>query len=133
MKDSTVLDHFIVKAVSYDDLSSNRRVINKSCISKILHVELPTEIVSHGYILDEISCIDDSSSIEYLNTQSLGKPVLNHPWIDIGIGNINIDSGAHTYRIQFLNSKDNDIIFLYFSYIVQDDNPDKPYIYMNRK
>ena len=55
------------------------------------------------------------------------------PWIRIDSCILDTSIGQHTYRFQFINRETDDVYSLYLSYIIQDDNPDRPYVYMNEK
>lgn len=57
---------------------------------------------------------------------------LIRPWIDIPTNLLNTSVGIHTYILRFKNKLTSDILLLSFRYAIQDDDPDKPYIYMNR-
>lgn len=54
-----------------------------------------------------------------------------HPYIDVVVEGLNTTPGQHDYQIQYVDILTDDISRLYFSYIVQNDNPEKPYIYMD--
>ena len=43
---------------------------------------------------------------------------------------LNLKSGKHTYRLMFVERYTDTDFSLYFSYIIQDDSPEKPYVYM---
>ena len=125
------LNRLILSALPKSEFIAHSTVISKYDLSPILHISLPKSIVTERFILDEIACIDDLDKIIYVPIESLGKPVMNTPWIDIGIKHLNVDAGMHTYRLRFI--RNDDCVNLYVSYTIQDDNPEKPYIYMNRK
>lgn len=54
------------------------------------------------------------------------------PWLRVPVDVLNKDIGQHTYKLHFVNIHTSLELDLYIQYIIQDDNPDKPYIYMNR-
>ena len=55
------------------------------------------------------------------------------PWIKMRKDNINTSPGKHLYGFIFKDTKRKIEYQLFLSYIIQDDDPDKPYIYMNRE
>ena len=54
-----------------------------------------------------------------------------HPWISFLSGFLDKSVGQHIYRLSLVNTATHDICALYFSYIMQTENVDKPYVYMN--
>lgn len=54
------------------------------------------------------------------------------PWIDVKSSDLNLSTGYHKYRLSFIDIVTNDTIYLYFAYQVQNDEPDMPYMYMER-
>ena len=115
----------IIPVVDYTELSCNRKVINRSNMPPIVHINLPDYVVNNHYILNTISEVDSDESLSF-------DCCFPTPWIDIMSSNLNCSSGMHTYRLTFLDSQNSDVLYMYFSYIIQDDNPDTPYIYMKR-
>lgn len=55
------------------------------------------------------------------------------PWLIADSEIFNVTAGQHMYRFKFIDNRINAETDLYLTYIIQDDNPDKPYIYMNRE
>jgi hypothetical protein len=55
------------------------------------------------------------------------------PWIDIKSTALNMDVGHHVYKLHFRQKYTNVLSNLFFAYTIQNDNPEKPYIYMNRE
>lgn len=55
------------------------------------------------------------------------------PWLIADSEIFSVTAGQHMYRFKFIDSRINAETDLYLTYIIQDDNPDKPYIYMNRE
>lgn len=51
----------------------------------------------------------------------------------ISFNDIDKSIGLHQYEIGLKHPITDDDAYLYIQYIIQDDNPDTPYIYMNRK
>ena len=59
--------------------------------------------------------------------------ITNRIWIEIDKSVVSFDPGFHMYQLVFDDSGTGSILNLYFSYHIQDNNPDKDYIYMNRE
>ena len=56
--------------------------------------------------------------------------VPDKPWVDISKSILDVTAGSHLYRLSFIDIYTNDIFFVYFSYIIQDKDVEKPYLYM---
>ena len=54
------------------------------------------------------------------------------PWIRIDSDQLDKSVGMHVYKLSFVNLSTKDVFSLYFAYIIQNDDPEKPYIYMDR-
>lgn len=54
-----------------------------------------------------------------------------HPWVDIPWKNLDKTSGQHVYKVSFMNERQCRYVSTYFSYVIQDNDPYKPYIYIS--
>lgn len=54
------------------------------------------------------------------------------PWIEIESRVLNTKPGLHIYMLKWINKITLDTHLQYFSYSIQTDKPEKPYIYMDR-
>lgn len=114
---------------SYSKLNRHCRVFNSNELDFYLCVKLPCEMV--GYRLYDILDVSGPS----VKTVSMDGVVFDglHPWIDIPWNNLSRISGKHVYKLAFMRqSACADYLTTYISYIIQDDAPNKPYLYMNR-
>lgn len=113
-----------------EKVSLYTNVINKNSIPYYLIVELPSFI---QYGLTFVGLYEDISNglkevpISYLQIRNC------HPYIDISSIGLNLEVGQHDYMIKYIDCFTGDMVPLYFSYIIQDDNPTKPYIYMDKE
>lgn len=116
----------IVKACDYDDLYKYGKVFNLENFGPTLHVELVHNIYRdlRLYNIYNIETYDEISRY-YHREETM------HPWIDIPVDVLDLKVGLHTYRIEFANSITGDVYYQYFTYTIQDDCPDKPYIYVD--
>ena len=128
MLKDTLLTSLVFEAVDRKYVSSTAQVINRHDIPYYAWIHLPTHTAKY---LNLVSVYDeeDNSAVEFLDAWQRDG---SHPWYKIKTGSINLDAGPHMYRLEFINKYTDDMINLYFRYIIQDDNPDKPYIYMKR-
>lgn len=108
----------------FDDV----HVFNKKEIEYFLYMHIPEEL-SRDSNLVEVKCVDTCEVLDHELIQRHCKK----PWIRIESRLLDTSVGQHTYRFVFINTATDDVYSLYISYIIQDDNPDKPYIYMNGK
>ena len=80
------------------------------------------------YKVDELlpkrRCIDVGPAIERQQCR---------PWLRIVFPVLDQDAGLHIYKITFVNRYTDDVVSAYISYTIQDDNPNKPYIYMRQE
>ena len=114
---------------AYEELSCNSKVFNVDTLPDVVWIRIPD-----GCNLDAVTSIselDSTHSVEY--TRDACKP-----WIQVSAKLLDADVGHHVYSIlmhhtELYESIDLSVNYmLYFSYIIQNDNPDKPYIYMDR-
>lgn len=109
------------------DVVKNTIILNKDQLEDIMHVYISPEI-ARDFKMFEIHELTDSGLVE-LDIPENVKMMRN--WVDINMSALNQKSGQHSYRISLFNKSANTVVSLYFSYIIQDDNPDKPYVYMD--
>lgn len=125
----------ILSAVPYKQLAEIRNVYNKDDIINqgAVSIELPDQIASDGkYILkDMLQTVPESPAIPIALPVSPQRVLTK--WIDVNPGHLDMTPGTHIYGITLVHTTCTEICRLYFTYIIQDDNPEKPYIYMKRE
>lgn len=120
--------NLICKAVAYCDMASNRPVLNVLQFKDFLYIELPEKTASeHHQLLSITYASDDSYSLVASPTAVTSR------WVDIPCNLLDSSAGVHSYCITLADPISADVYRLYFTYLIQDDNPDTPYIYMNRQ
>ena len=119
-----------VKASTKENVPLYTKVINRNSAPYYMIAELP---FFTKYELRFVGLYEDT--IDGLKEVPLSFIHLNncHPYIDITSDGLNLEVGQHDYLIKYVDSFTGDIVLLYFSYIIQDDNPSKPYIYMDKE
>lgn len=111
-------------ASGYNRLSQICRILNNKLIQdKELWIVLPTQYVD--YILTDIIEIGKSTTV----TSELREGHI----FRISFDQLNTSTGLHQYEIYLKHPITSDLISCYFQYIIQNDNPETPYIYMNRE
>lgn len=122
------MSDYIIKlyAGQYSHLSMISRVLNVDhLVGKDIWIMLPEDLAI--YPISEISLIDDQKAIDNEQIFREGRAVR------VSSDAIRLDKGIHRYDITLFHPITHDIVHCYFQYLIQDDNPDTPYIYMNRK
>lgn len=114
-----------LESCKYEDMSKFTSVFNINQFNDIIWIHIPD---SDSKYLTDISIREmyQSDFIQYSRE-------LSYPWMYINSSELNKSPGQHIYEIKLKDSRYLEgNCYLYFSYIIQDDNPDKPYIYMDR-
>lgn len=119
----------LLNACPYKEIPLNTIVLNKYAIDSYIWIHVPTEISKEFSLYQINEIVPDNIECTFLNSI---EQECNRPWFKISTENMNLSSGQHVYKMSFVSVITNDICSIYFSYIIQDDNPDKPYIYMKR-
>lgn len=116
-----------LRACKHSDLPKHTKVINKSELPYFFWIRIPSEIAKRFelYKLEEVGRCE--TEIKYLGSLS---QEFRRPWIRIVANILDVDPGQHIYKMSFVDKMSDDIAYVFFSYILQDDNPEKPYIYM---
>lgn len=121
-------DHITsLEACKYDDLPKYTKVFHKSTLNYHLWIYLNPDDVRDTYFIKglEIGPEADNSTI-FPDTFVRDSQC----WIRVNTGFLNNKIGKHTLRLFFVNRYTDTDFSLYVSYYIQDDNPDKPYVYM---
>lgn len=120
----------MLTACSYKDLYKHTPVIHKNTIEDYILCEIPTECID--LTLYEFRNISGRLN-EELNIYKTIIKEPNHPWLKISSKVLDLDSGKHQYKMKFIGPCLREPVIYYLSYIIQDDYPDTPYIYMKRE
>lgn len=114
-------------AGDYSDLAANNIVYNKRALTDDMWIELPA--YAKQFAVCGVYQIDSSSDS---CTDSLPVCAVRHKniWLRIPIHVLDLSAGHKIYRVEFKHKSTLELMALYFNYIVQDDQPPKPYVYM---
>lgn len=110
------------------DLMNYTRVYNLKDVSDVFCIKLPDDFPRHL----------DLSEIYYLNTDEVldfedyVSRQEHQPWIDINKSLLDLSIGRHIYRLSFVEEGSIFAISCWFGYIIQDNHPEQPYVYMDR-
>lgn len=118
-------------AAAYEDISKNSRVLNLAELDYFLYVKLEPPLTSEWYLyrIEEKQKDGTLKQLHFPSTVRKESPT----WLKFTTDFINKEIGMHTYKVTFVDTVTDVLVSLWFAYIIQNDNPDKPYVYMNRE
>lgn len=116
-------------ACCYDEVSRHTQVINKAQFPYWVWIQLPKCVLRDYEIYQVDEVFPGSGECDWIDqvVRESGRP-----WLRFPNTMLSLTAGKHMYKLSFVNRYTDEAVDYYFSYIVQDSNPDKPYIYMNR-
>lgn len=117
-----------IDATSYDCIPSHVKLFNLQSIDELLWVSLPAEAgracmlvgLQQTLPTDLIYDIDDSSLVK------------ENTWLCIPWELLDLDPGQHIYKIMLKDKFNTQTFALFFSYMIQTNAPDRPYVYIQR-
>ena len=118
-----------LNACAYKDLPSNSKVFNSMTIEYYMWVYLNPEDVRGCNFLraEEITLGADHQGF-YPDTFSRESQC----WIRVATKFIDTSIGNHVIRLYFVECATGTEFSLYVSYYIQNDDPEKPYVYMKK-
>lgn len=121
---------FSILANTYDKLPVNVPIINLHTVAFYLWIGIPHEFNDDFSFVKLSKLISTTSSDEEDITEHADR-IRCKPWIRVPSSVMDLTAGQHIYEVEMVNKFTNDPLRLYFNYIIQDDDPPKPYNYMN--
>jgi len=120
---------FTLNAVEKKDLPSATKVINQDEFEYYLWIKVPVEFRRHFelYQIDKMS-----EPKEELDINAFCKHDKGNMWYQIKSFGLCNKPGHHVYKMSFVHKENGITSSLFFGYIVQADDPEKPYRYMDR-
>ena len=118
----------VIQSSKLSDLPLHTVMYNNKDFSDIVCVKLPPQMPRDMQLV-EIYNLNSSEDLDFMDFVTRDE---NKPWIDIQSSILDTTVGQHTYRMTFENLGCKLKATCWFSYIIQDNNPEKPYIYMKR-
>lgn len=119
---------FSLKAVLHKDLYKETKLFSIHDMEYFLWVKVDP-LIARDYKFYEFDEVDSKKKYD-LSIQDFCSHDNHRVWFKFNSMLLNRDPGQHVYRMHFVNIKNESTISLYFSYIVQREDVDKPYIYM---
>lgn len=117
-------------ADTYSNLSKVNKVFNLHELDNYLYVYIQPD-KTRNCILQDLREVNFEESTGSESFYSIAE-IVSASWIKIHCSKLDLTTGMHVYKLVFNDPVFDETLNLYFSYTVQNDNPDKPYIYMNR-
>ena len=118
----------VIQSGRLSDLPLYTVMYNKADFSEIVCVKLPPQMPRDMQLI-EIYNLNSSEDLDFADFVTRDE---NRPWIDIQSSILDTTAGQHTYRMTFAKEDVKLTATCWFSYIIQDNEPEKPYIYMMR-
>lgn len=115
----------IFRCCEYKDIHNDMPVIKPILLGYKSWIELPMRL-SIGYNLVEIHEVHPD--IVELDWHGLACKCTG-PWLHVRTSLLNTKPGMHIFKLSFVNTQTNNLSFTFFSYIIQEDNPDKSYLF----
>ena len=116
-----------LEACKYDDLAKYSKIFNSKAVEYHLWIYLNPEDVRTAYFYgaEEIGPNANNSTIfpDTFIRESECWIRVNREWISNSVG-------KHIIKLMFVDRFTDTDFSLYVSYYIQNDNPDKPYVYM---
>lgn len=122
------MKHF--KLLPYMDALAASRVVNFNELSTYMWVQIPNNEAPYVVLTDvQDMNVTPAASLDYSEKVTRDN---RNCWMRIDLTLLNTEIGLHVYKFLFTNSITSEEVSLYLAYSIQNDNPDKPYIYMDR-
>lgn len=122
--------YFLLDCTDESRLPAVTKSFTKSAIDATAYLKLPS-YVDREFVLYQVEQLEpDIADVDI--SAYVKDCCCNNSWLDISVDGLNLHQGYHKYRVCFINKFTNETYSLFFAYIINDDHPDKDYIYMSR-
>lgn len=118
----------VIQSCSLDSISYNTKVFNLANLSDTICIKLPEDFPRNVELVGVYN-LEDNKKIDF---EDYIRQTPYRPWVDIKQALLNTAIGQHIYKLEFTINDNCLGASCWFSYIIQDNNPEKPYIYMKR-
>lgn len=117
---------FTIQSSKMQDLPANTEVINLAEVPDIICIKLP-DSMPRDMELSGIYDLNANKDIEFAEYVTRDE---HRPWIDVQSSILDMTVGQHVYKLTFSKIGLTLTATCWFSYIIQDNHVDRPYIYM---
>ncbi len=121
---------FQLEAAPHKDLAMVSKLFSLQQVQHFLYVKIDPEFAK-CFALYQVAEIREDAEI--VCPKNLWKHEPGRIWYRFNTDKLNLETGYHNYRLSFVNIHTNDTSLLYIAYIIQNNKPDKPYMYMDKE
>lgn len=114
---------------SYADAHANARTFNLRQIEQFFWFQIPEDTYQSSVLYQ----VDDATESQLIEISAPERFIVrdgHEVWMRVDTSMFSSSIGFHLYKFSFVDTSSDYITPLYFAYTIQDDNPDKPYVYM---
>ena len=119
-----------IESCAFNDLPKHTPLWNSKTVEEHIWVHVHPEITQSAEVCG-LQRVEDKNLREVDYTGHMVQEACK-PWFCIDKEILSMTPGLHIYKMQFVTTITPLPFSVYFSYIIQEDDPEKPYIYMNR-
>lgn len=123
-------NHF--QLYNYNEAIIHSEVINVGELQDSIWLKLPDDMAKY-LTLSSVNSIGFENNGTAIDITDKVTRETNRVWMEVDKSVFSLEPGFHMYQLVFDDSGMGSILNLYFCYHIQDNNPDKDYIYMNRE
>lgn len=123
-------NHF--QLYSYNEAIIHSEVINVGELQDSIWLKLPDDMAKY-LTLSCVNSIGFETNGTAIDISDKVTRETNRVWMEVDKSVFSLEPGFHMYQLVFDDSGTGSILNLYFCYHIQDNKPDKDYIYMNRE
>lgn len=116
-----------LETIYRDKISSVNKVFRRSEFDSIGYLPIHLNIDVRDYKFVSIYSLNPMNFRLFKEEYNM---CLCRAWIDVPVTSLDLSIGYHLYTVQLVNIHTNDIANLYFSYTIQNDEPEKTYLYL---
>lgn len=121
---------FQLNAVPHKDVASASKVFSLQEVEYFLFIRVAPDF-ARNFELYQVDEIRDEA--EFVCPKYLWEHDPGRMWYRFHSKMLNLETGYHTYRLSFVNTFTHDTSLLYIAYVIQNNNPKKPYMYMDKE
>lgn len=118
----------VIQSAHMMDLSKYSQVFNIRNFADTICVKLPDDF-PRDFEMVGLYNLETDKDIDF---EDYVEQIMYKPWVDFKKSVLDTSIGQHVYRMDFMRAGFNIGASCWFSYIIQDNNPEKPYVYMKR-
>lgn len=122
-----MIPYNVLNACDYNELYKNTKIFSIDQLESDLVIKLPKNCAD--LMIYELINISKSDTQEDVFIGEISREP-GRLWLDVKLHLLDTTSGKHMYKLKFTDECNRKHMTVYFAYIIQDDNPITPYVYM---